>query len=155
VFFGHVAKTIRPVYTFFAYFKEDTTVKLGVFIAILAGLVMVGGACLPQVGQPQGDQALVISSLEATHTVVYPRGYTELKCVASDSEDDKLQFKWTCTGGELSGEGASVTWAAPDNYGDYHIMVAVSDGKGNSTQGIATVSVVVRPPEACCHGKRH
>ena len=49
-------------------------------------------------------------------------------CVASDPDGDKLSFKWTATGGEISGQGSAVSWTAPEKRGKYTIFVEVTDG---------------------------
>ncbi len=131
--------------------------KSGVSRAMLAALivlVIINVGCLPIPKTVVGNQPPTISSLEAVYPVVYPRGYTKLKCVASDPEGDAVKYTWSHTGGSLSGEGPDVIWTAPAEYGDYHIMVVVQDAKGASTKSVLTVSVVVRPPEACCGGKK-
>jgi hypothetical protein len=70
--------------------------------------------------EPKGNKPPVISSLEAEYTDVYPRGGSDIRCVASDPEGDAMQFKWSSTGGTLTGDGATVSWESPDDYGDYH-----------------------------------
>ena len=101
------------------------------------------------------NQPPVISSLTAVQTLVYPASGTEIWCVASDSTDDQLNYRWSCTGGSFNGSGSNVTWEAPNQYGDYHIMVIVEDGKGGSIQGTLSLSVVPRPAQpsrrSCCN----
>ena len=124
-------------------------------VTILIALfpLLASGACLPMMPSAAGNQGPVISSIEVHNPVIYPLGYSELECVASDPKGGTLRYTWSATGGKFSGEGAAVRWDAPADYGDYHVMVRVQDSSGNSTQGTVTVSVVVRPLEACCGGK--
>jgi hypothetical protein len=112
-------------------------------------LVVLCSACLVT-AQPQGNKPPVISSLEAQYVNVYPRGASEIKCVASDPEGDVVQFQWSSTGGVLTGEGATVTWESPSDYGDYYIMVIAKDGNGGSAEATLTVSVIPRPYRGCC-----
>jgi hypothetical protein len=42
-----------------------------------------------------------------------------------------LSYSWTCTGGEISGEGTVVTWTAPDTTSDVTVTMRVYDGEGN------------------------
>ncbi len=116
---------------------------------------LASGGCLPALSSAAGNQGPVISSIEADTPVIYPLGYSGIKCVASDPKGGALKYTWSSTDGKFSGEGAVVRWDAPADYGDYHLMVRVQDSSGNSTQATVTVSVVVRPPEACCGGKGH
>ncbi|MBM3149348.1 MAG: hypothetical protein FJ008_06055 [Chloroflexi bacterium] len=124
-------------------------VKLSVILAALSMLLVFGIACLPTAGV-QGDQGPVISSLVAEHPNIYPVSYTNIMCTAVDPSGGELSYKWSSSGGILVGEGAKVRWEAPSSYGDYHIMVVVQDSAGRSTQGTVTVTVVVKPEEACC-----
>jgi hypothetical protein len=138
------------------YIKEAALLKSIAGIAIFTALAIIlslFGACLPTLGSAASEPRLVISSLGAEYPVLYPRQHTEIECVVSGVEASKLEYEWVCSSGSLSGEGSIVTWTAPAEYGDYHIMVVVKDSKGNNTEGSLTVSVVVKPPEACCHGK--
>ncbi|MBC8276418.1 MAG: hypothetical protein H8E40_15815 [Chloroflexi bacterium] len=121
--------------------------KIGLSIVMV--LVMLCGACLVT-AEPQGNKPPVISSLEAEYVNVYPRGASEIRCVASDPESDAVQFRWSSTGGTLTGDGATVTWAAPIDYGDYHIMVIAKDGNGGSAEATLTIGVIPRPYRGCC-----
>jgi len=130
------------------------SITLHVILVLLLVLLLFAGACLPAAGSAAAKQNLVISSLEAEYPMLYPLQHTKINCVASGAGDGEIEYTWACSSGSLSGEGATVTWTAPAEYGDYHVMVVVKDSRGNSTDGTVTVSVVVKPPEACCHGKR-
>jgi hypothetical protein len=122
-------------------------------LGIVLVLAMLFSACLASPDM-NSNKPPVISSLEAEYINVYPRGNSKIKCVASDPEGDAAQFKWSSTGGSLNGDGPIVTWEAPNDYGDYHIMVVVQDGNGGSTQATLTVSVIPRPVRSCC-GRRY
>jgi len=124
-------------------------VRLSLMLAVLSVLLVSGIACLPTAGV-QGGQGPVISSLVAEHPQIYPVSYTNIICTALDPSGGELSYKWSSTGGTLIGEGAKVRWEAPSSYGDYHIMVAVQDSAGRRTEGTVTVTVVVKPEEACC-----
>ena len=55
----------------------------------------------------------------------------DIECVASGTGE--LVYEWSCTGGEISGEGSLITWTAPNT--EVNIMVTVTvkvfDGVGN------------------------
>ena len=141
------------IYFFAVGLKGEATVKSGTCTGIL-GMVLVvlaalGSAC-GSAPEPEGNQPPVISSLEAKYVNVDPRAASEIRCLASDPDGDEVDFKWSCTGGDLSGAGPVVTWKAPNSYGDYHVMVIVKDSNGGSTQATLTLSVVARPPKGCC-----
>ena len=77
-----------------------------------------------------GNQAPVISDLKADRTNLDPSSEYQVTCVASDPDNDNLTYTWAASGGTLSGEGATVTWATPEKLGGYEMTVRVRDSKG-------------------------
>jgi hypothetical protein len=86
----------------------------------------------------------VITALTADSQVPL-LGKTNVTCNTSDPSDDNLTYKWTATGGNISGTASTVTWTAPEKGGDYDIMVVVSDSKGGSTTGNVIINVPEKP----------
>jgi len=121
--------------------------KVGLGVVVVT--VVLCGSCL-FTPEPKGNKPPVISSLEAEYTNVYPGGASDIRCVVSDPEGDAVQFKWSCDGGTLTGDGASITWELPNDYGDYHIMVIAEDGNEGSAEATLTISVIPRPHRSCC-----
>ena len=117
----------------------------GVFVM----MIVLFSSCLVA-SEPEGNKPPVISSLEAEYMNVYPKGGSDIRCVASDPEGDAMQFVWSSTGGTLTGEGPIVTWESPNDYGDYHIMLVAKDSNGGSSEAVLTISVVARPSAGCC-----
>jgi len=151
-----LAKIAGPVYTFLSLFEEEAIVKshicrmrAGTVLVTLAVLTMLASAC-GSVPDSVGNQPPIISSLEAKYVTLYPKAVSEIKCIASDPDGDEVCFRWSCTGGSLSGAGSVVTWKAPNSYGDYHIMVIAEDDEGGDTQATLTLNVVARPSRGCC-----
>ena len=122
-------------------------VKIGLGVVIVLAMLCV--ACLAT-AEPKGNELPLISSVESEYVNVYPRGASEIRCVVSDPESDAVQFTWSCTGGTLKGDGDTVIWESPSDYGDYHIMVIARDGNGSSTEATLTISVIPRPYRGCC-----
>jgi hypothetical protein len=52
-----------------------------------------------------------------------------VECTASDTGE--LVYEWSCDGGEMSGEGSTITWTAPDTSGDVTVTLIVFDVEGN------------------------
>jgi hypothetical protein len=121
--------------------------KVGLGLVVV--MVVLFGSCLVT-PEPRGNKPPVISSLEAEYIDVYPKGSSDIRCVASDPEGDAVQFNWSATGGTLTGEGPTVAWESPNDYGDYHIMVIVKDVNGASAEATLTISVIPRPTSSCC-----
>jgi len=118
-------------------------------LGIVLAFIVLYGACLVAPGTEVNEPQL-ISSLEAQYMNVYPRGASEIKCVTSTPQGDAVQLRWSTSGGTLKGEGATVTWQAPNQYGDYHIMVVAEDSNGESAEAVITISVIPRPYRGCC-----
>jgi len=123
-----------------------------VVLGIVLMLMVLYSACIVAPGS-KSNKSLVISSLEAQYADVYYKGASEIRCVVSAPEDDTVHFTWSSDGGSIIGEGATVTWQSPDDYGDYHIMVIARDNNGGSDEATITISVVPRPYKSCC-GRR-
>lgn len=88
---------------------------------------------------------LIVTSKEPRYLEQYLEGYRILKgkscnirCVASDPDNDILTFEWSTNGGNISGDSRVVTWTAPLRAGEVVINVRVSDNRG----GVASKSIV-------------
>jgi hypothetical protein len=116
--------------------------------AIVVVIIACGGKAPPSptpapapAPVPGGNQPPIISSLTPAQTQVYPSGLSEIQCVASDPDGDKLNITWAATGGSFSGAGYVVSWQAPEQYGTYEITATANDGKGGTAQMTITISV--------------
>ena len=102
-------------------------------------VITLSSACGPGVEpqptppEPGDNQLPVISSLIPAQIQVHPSSIIEIQCVASDPDGDKISYEWSSTGGKFSGTGPTVSWIAPEDYGNYSIKVTVKDGKGGIT----------------------
>jgi FlaG/FlaF family flagellin (archaellin) len=89
-----------------------------------------------------------ITSLEAEPERVIPSGSCQISCNASDRDGDELSYNWSAGGGEINGEGATVTWTAPHSEGSYNVTVTVTDGRGGEVMNQVTITVRAnKPPE--------
>jgi hypothetical protein len=68
-----------------------------------------------------------------------------IECIAQDPDGDELSYAWSASGGNISGEGPTVTWTAPNTYGTYTITVTATDSTGG--EAIQSIDIVV----SCCH----
>ena len=82
-----------------------------------------------------------INSLEAEPERVIPSGSCQIVCTASDGDDDELSYEWSAGGGEINGEGATVTWTAPNFAGSYNVTVTVTDGRGGEVMDYVIIEV--------------
>lgn len=86
----------------------------------------------------------VIQSVTVTPNTVNANGMVTIQVVATDADNDLLQYSYIVTGGAITGSGPNVTWTAPSAHGANSVTVTVSDGKG----GVATsnASLTVQKP---------
>jgi hypothetical protein len=57
-----------------------------------------------------------------------------------------LSYDWSASGGDISGTGATVVWAAPEETGVYVLTVTVGDGYGSSATDSLSISVATGEP---------
>ncbi len=106
-------------------------------LAIMAAAVLLlASSCTPIDNYPP-----VITSLEAEADWTLPSSSLQVTCTASDRDGDELSYNWSAGGGEINGEGATVTWTAPEEIGIYDITVVVNDGHGGNVTGSVTLIV--------------
>jgi hypothetical protein len=94
------------------------------------------------------DGTLSITSLETDDDRVNPGERCNIECVAEDTNDNSLKYKWSASGGEIDGKGSDIKWIAPAEAGSYRISVTVSNEQGDSTSNSLQIKVLsVDPPE--------
>jgi hypothetical protein len=111
-------------------------------VAGCSGPVKETPQVVTQTQPEQANDVPVIATLSAD-LQVQPLGKTQVICDAVDANGDNLTYRWTATGGTISGASSTVTWTAPQKSGSYMIKVVVSDNKG----GAATRDVIVTVPD--------
>lgn len=87
------------------------------------------------------SQQPVITSLDAEGEWTIPLGNLQVTCTASDPDGDALSYSWSASGGEINGEGAMVTWTAPDSAGSYNVAVTVTNGRGAEVRKQIAIAV--------------
>jgi hypothetical protein len=87
-------------------------------------------------GSPPNIEDLIVTAIGHPYlketTTGYKVGKTyeySIECVASGTGE--LVYEWSCTGGNISGEGSMITWTAPNTEGYVTVTVKVFDGGGN------------------------
>ena len=95
-----------------------------------------------------------ISEVKLSSDIVYVDKQYELTVKASDSDGDKLTYKWTVGGGALTADNLeTVKWNTPSKSDNYEVKVVVRDGRGGSSSesisvyvGNVEVAVTTQPP---------
>ena len=122
-----------------AFFKVNNWMTC---LTVLAVTILFISGCVPP------NQPPAITSLQAERELIFPAGSCQVECVASDPEGGELNYEWHASGGNISGEGATTTWIAPGEVGEYVVSVNVTDGDGNWTTQSVTIAVRENhPPE--------
>jgi hypothetical protein len=106
-----------------------------------------GGAATRQVNiEVRANTPPIISSLIADASWTIPSGSLGVACTASDPDGDVLSYEWTATGGDVSGTGEVIDWAAPQEIGIYYVTVMVKDRYGGEDTALLSLSVATRTP---------
>ena len=87
-----------------------------------------------------------ITSLVADADWTTPSGSIQVTCTASDPDDDKLNYEWTATAGDITSTGPEVIWTAPAEVGIYYVTVSVTDDHGSSATDSLSISVATEQP---------
>jgi hypothetical protein len=101
-------------------------------------------------GQPPVIEMLEITKDRYGHCYLkpYSGGYYvgkeqmyDIECIVTDTTVE-LFYEWSCTGGEISGEGPLIVWTAPDTSVKITVTVIVSDITGNMVSKNVLLNVV-------------
>ncbi len=117
--------------------KAIQKVAAGIIILIITALLASSGCTPPN--QPPSISSLTIDKEQVETGASY-----QVECTASDPDGDELSYSWSADDGNISGEGSTVSWTAPEAPGSYTIIVAVSDdrdGEAIKQLGVDVVSV--------------
>jgi len=102
---------------------------------------MVLGACANSEA-PNANHPPEIISIESHFQSVAVTGTTTLTCRARDVDGDALSYRWSASGGTITGgAGERVTWTAPEQPGTFIIRVTVADDHAASTKASKTLTV--------------
>lgn len=97
-------------------------------------MVLLSGCNTPN--NPPIIEILLVSSTEID------QGETaSIRCIAADDDEDELNYQWLATGGTIEGEGANITWVAPNRCADYTISVMITDNRGGEVTDNITIKV--------------
>lgn len=103
---------------------------------LIEGVVVDYGAGLSAVDTPPHIKALDATSLE-----VFGGDSVAVYCTAEDKDGDPLSYVWTIEAGDVSGEGAAVTWKLNPAPGSYQIKCTVDDGQGGAQTASLWITV--------------
>ncbi len=106
-------------------------------------------------GTPPTIEDLVVAA-EHQYLKKTPTGYQvgktkefSIACIASNTSGELL-YEWSCTVGQISGEGSTIIWTAPDTEGDVTVTVVVTDVAQNTVSRSIILNVV--PCSPCIFG---
>ncbi len=84
----------------------------------------------------------LIENLNAVPRKLDLQASTSVRCLATDADNDSLQYEWSAKAGSFSGNGAIVEWTAPDTAGNYYLACKVTDSHGGFVRD--SIRVMVR-----------
>jgi hypothetical protein len=90
-----------------------------------------------------------IKSLVPDSTTILANHAVRIYCTAIDRDNDSLTFSWSGSGGTFLGNGAFVSWLAPDSAGTYVVTCTVTDkqeAKALSADTFTVVRSINHPP---------
>ena len=83
-----------------------------------------------------------IVGISLSSNTMYIGKQYDISVEASDLDGDGLSYAWSIEGGSISDSSTNpISWTTPNTPGDYRISVAVSDGKGNTSETSITAYV--------------
>jgi hypothetical protein len=107
-------------------------------------------------GPPPRIEDLIVTA-EHKYLKESPDGYKvgkaqnySIECVASSNTSGNLTYEWSCTGGQMAGEGSAVNWTAPDAVLTVTVTAKVFDALGNWVRKSVILEVV--PCSECTFG---
>jgi hypothetical protein len=113
---------------------------------VIVGIVVAAVLLMVLFDTMLANHQPIITSLEAPEIVI-PSGSCQISCNASDCDGDELSYNWSASGGGINGEGATITWIAPNSVGSYNVTVTVTDGRGSEVTDYVVITVRInRPP---------
>lgn len=115
--------------------------RLVIMVIVAAAVLFLASSCTTSTNRQP-----IITSLEAEAERTTPSSSLQVMCSASDPDGDQLGYIWSASAGEISGDGDTVTWAAPLSEGSYSVAVMVTDGRGGEVTDYVTVAVRVNKP---------
>ena len=116
--------------------------KRPMIITVIVAVIVVAAVALAIQFRPtQANRAPTIISLTPQPQKVLASGTSQIVCNATDPDGDKLSYEWSASGGQITGQGAMVTWTAPQLIDSYDIVVRVTDVHGGEATHQITVEV--------------
>ena len=114
-----------------------------IIVGVVAAAVLISILLYPRLA----NKPPAIISLGAQPEKVLPLESCQITCHATDpdGDDDDLSYDWSATAGEITGEGATVNWTAPDSGGSYKVSVTVTDPRGGEAVSQVTITVGLPP----------
>lgn len=83
----------------------------------------------------------IITSVRVDSMHLEPGDTCSITCMATDLDGDALSYIWLVANGTIEGEGATVSWTAPDEPGLYQVTAVVSDEEGNQARKSVSIGV--------------
>lgn len=115
-------------------------------IIVGVGVLVIAAAVLLLVLKPFSNKPPALGGIEASQLIVHAGDGVTLTARATDPNNDELTYKWMASGGQVIGDGLSVTLStagvdASSGRVDIRVHVTVSDDRGGTASADQTISV--------------
>jgi len=112
--------------------RKKLPIIIGIVVAVVALVIIIDALV--------ANHRPAIAGLEAPERVL-PSRSCQIVCKAIDRDGDELSYNWSTSAGNITGQGANVTWTAPNSEGSYNVTVIVTDGRGGVATRRLTITV--------------
>ncbi len=123
----NIAKILNVHKTTINYMKNR---YIQIHILLICGLITLCVLTGCDINDPLSldSEMLDVDLASASNSINIGDTTTISATITYSGNTDVLVFKWSATGGRISGEGANVVYIAPETEGSYTITLEVSDG---------------------------
>ena len=109
---------------------------LVIVVVVAAAVLLLASSCTTP----------MITNLEAELDWTAPLDSLQVTCTASSPDGGELSYKWSVSGGNITGTGPEIIWTAPEEVGMYDITVVVTDSQGRKDTKSIALSASNGPP---------
>jgi hypothetical protein len=92
---------------------------------------------------PEINYPPVIAGIQKSSPYLAPGETLQFSCLATDPNNDAIQYAWTASSGSFSGTGSTLNWTAPAAQGIYQISVTATDPGGLEASASTTILVKI------------
>jgi hypothetical protein len=107
-------------------------------------LLVLAGSCLNLACTPAEveSEVTVPNPIKVSAYYICPLETVNLSYTSATVTGNNITYKWGCTDGSFEGNGSTITWKAPNQYGKFHLIVLVENELGKNERATVDIDVV-------------